>query len=120
MLFQGPEKACFLGEPAMRKLKRPVDVQARLHEALDKAVDATPAQRREMQKLVFEVCSCMQKTFFLAVLLDEDIYSLENIRRLSEEAKIDLMETWKAFENYFDAISRPQPASPNPNSPWKA
>jgi lipopolysaccharide biosynthesis regulator YciM len=105
----------------MRKLIRPVDVQARLHEALDKTADATPAQRREMQKLVFEVCSRMQKNFFLAMLLDEDILcSPENIRRLSEEAKLDLMEIWKAFENYFDAISRPQPAGRNPNSPWKA
>jgi hypothetical protein len=104
----------------MRKLIKPVDVQARLHEALNKAADATPAQRREMQKLVFEVCSCMQKTFFLAMLLDEGICGPENIRRLSEEAKLDLMEIWKAFENYFDAISRPRPAGPNPNSPWKA
>jgi hypothetical protein len=104
----------------MRRLIKPVDVTARLHEALDKAADATPAQRREMQKLVFEVCSCMQKTFYLAMLLDERLCSPENIRRLSEEAKLDLMEIWKAFENYLDAISRPQPASPNPNSPWKA
>jgi hypothetical protein len=104
----------------MRRLIQPVDVTARLHEALDKAADATPAQRREMQKLVFEVCSCMQKTFYLAMLLDEHLCGPEDISRLSEEARRDLMEIWTAFENYFDVINRPQPATPNPNSPWKA
>jgi transcriptional regulator NrdR family protein len=107
---------------AKMKLNTPTDAQERLIEALNACVKATPAQRRQMQELVLNLCSTLQMIYFTSLVLDDGgTFTHEAIKRLNEESLVDFRELWLAFENFSDFIKRPSLKNGirNPNSPWK-